>query len=143
MKKYFLFLCLSYLCQLTYSQSKYDLNAKISGYNSKINVEVTLKNNTNDTLKYYTMSCSWEDNYVLNTRKIGIEKHSCDKNIPVLTSLAPYESKTVIINLSPVTRHIMGLKLKIGIALIEDSSLLPYTEINKNVNIIWSNEIKI
>lgn len=143
MKNCLLFLCLIFFCQFIFSQSKYKLNARIISRNSKINVEITLKNNSNDTLKYYTMSCSWQDNYTLNTRKISINHQECDKNIPVLISVGPNETKTNIINLSPVTRHIIGLKLKIGFISIEESSQLSDIHIENKENVIWSNEIKI
>lgn len=48
-----------------------------------------------------------------------------------------------MINLWPARHHIVGIKLKFGFALIEESSLLLYAKTDEKVNIIWSNEIKI
>ncbi|WP_395053582.1 hypothetical protein [Flavobacterium sp.] len=63
-------------------------------------IKATLKNNTNDTLRYCSMSCSWTDYYSLNNTNFKIIENPCDKNIPIIITIAPKESKSVEIQLS-------------------------------------------
>ncbi|PWK77706.1 hypothetical protein LX99_02586 [Mucilaginibacter oryzae] len=44
-------------------------------------------NNTNDTLKYINMSCSWWDIYRISNSSIGNFSSGCDKNVPVVVNL--------------------------------------------------------
>ena len=107
----------------------------------------TLFNNTKDTLKYFSMSCSWQDFYLVDNHKLKVEVIQCDKNIPIILTLAPGQSKTIIIRLlisqkmKPKT-----VKFKIGLNIMKVASLsnkLDLNEQRKKKNIIWSNIITI
>ena len=107
----------------------------------------TLTNNTKDTLKYYSMSCSWQYFYSVDSKELQVDGQDCDKNIPIILSLAPGESKTVEIRLlMNRTIDASEIKFKIGLNLMKVSSTqkefdFDFNEQQKKKNIIWSNII--
>jgi hypothetical protein len=107
----------------------------------------TLTNNTKDTLKYYSMSCSWQDFYSVDSKELQVDGQDCDKNIPIILTLAPGESKTVEIRLlMDQTIYASEIKFKIGFNLMKVSSTqkefdFDFNEQQKKKNIIWSNII--
>jgi hypothetical protein len=105
----------------------------------------TLTNNTKDTLRYYSMSCSWQDFYSVDSNKLQVEGNECDKNIPTILTLAPGQSRTVEIKLLiSQTIDASEIKFKIGFNLMKVSGTkneFDFRELQKKENIIWSNTI--
>jgi len=62
-------------------------------------IPTTLKNNTKDTLNYLSMTCSWEEFYLVDNSKLEVEQKGCDKNMPKMLTLAPGQKATVEIKL--------------------------------------------
>ena len=110
-------------------------------------VPVTLTNNSKDTLNYLSMSCSWEDLYVVDHKNLEIEGSICDKNIPAILTLAPAEKRTVALKL--ITGQVSDRtkkEFKIGYNLIKSTKrqdLLSYRALKKKANIIWSNAVSM
>ena len=109
----------------------------------------TLTNNTKDTLRYFSMSCSWQDFYSVDNRKLQVEGTPCDKNIPTILTLAPGQSRTVEIRLLiSQTMDASEIKFKIGFNLMKVSATkkshdFDFKEEQKKKNIIWSNVISM
>ncbi|MGQ7947601.1 hypothetical protein [Flavobacterium sp. WC2509] len=108
----------------------------------------TLTNNTKDTLRYYSMSCSWQIFYSVDSNKLQVDEGmGCDKNIPTILTLAPGQSRTVEIRLLiSQTIDASEIKFKIGFNLMKVSSApkefdFDFKEQQKKKNIIWSNII--
>ena len=109
----------------------------------------TLTNKTSDTLRYFSMSCSWQDFYSVDNNKLQVEGTPCDKNIPKILTLGPGQSRTVEIRLLiSQTMDASEIKFKIGLNLMKASSTqktfdFDFKEENKKKNIIWSNIISM
>jgi hypothetical protein len=109
----------------------------------------TLTNKTKDTLRYFSMSCSWQDFYSVDNNKLQVEGTSCDKNIPKILTLAPGQSRTVEIRLLiSQTMDASEIKFRIGFNLIKASSTqktidFDFKEEKKKKNVIWSNIISM
>ncbi|MCD0465423.1 hypothetical protein [Flavobacterium sp. ENC] len=107
----------------------------------------TLTNNTKDTLRYYSMSCSWQSFYSVDNNKLQVEAKNCDKNIPIILTLAPGKSRTLKIRLlMRQTIATSKIKFKIGFNLMKVSGThkefnFDFEEQQKKKNIIWSNII--
>jgi hypothetical protein len=107
----------------------------------------TLTNNTKDTLRYYSMSCSWQGFYSVNSNKLEVEEKGCDKNVPIILTLAPGQSRKMEIRLLvSQTIDASEIKFKIGFNLMKLSSTqtefdFNFKEAQKKRNIIWSNII--
>ena len=103
----------------------------------------TLTNNTKDTLRYYSMSCSWQDFYSVDKKELQVDGQECDKNTPTILTLALGESKTVEIRLlMNQTIDASEIKFKIGFNLMKVSNTqkeFDFNEQQKKKNIIWSN----
>jgi len=127
---------------LTIKQGEYEK----TGTQTCLFVQATLTNNTNDTLRYLSMSCSWMEFYHLDNDKLNFESCLCEKNGPIILTLAPHESADnelkLVINQTIDTPN---LKFKIGFNLVEVKSSIEevHSEYRKKRihNIIWSNSI--
>ena len=106
-------------------------------------IPTTFTNLSKDTLKYFSMACSWQDIYLVDNERLYIMKNICDKNFPVILKLAPNKSNTVVLTLlidQPMDTS--QRNFRIGLNLIPANK--PRLEFNpkellyKN-NVIWSN----
>ena len=119
---------------------------KISENEQILTIPTYLKNESNDTLYYLSMSCSWQDYYLINDSKFQIVVSECDKNIPIIIRIAPHQSRKVNLEL----RSTFGVNnidnLKIGYNFIYAKSKEDLFSINENIQaqkaIIWSNKYK-
>ena len=118
---------------------------------SELSIVITLANNANDTLKYYSMRCSWEDNYVIDNKLIGIKGHNCDSNFPFAVSIPPHKIAAVNLRLIFEKNSLRKQnKLKIGMYLLKyiHNNYNHYEDhiFHRNKgseNIIWSNSVSI
>ena len=129
---------------LTIKQSKYEK----TGTKTYLVVHTTLKNNTKDTLRYLSMSCSWREFYHLSNDNLSFEPWVCTKNGPIILILAPNESVDTELKLVvEKTTDTPILKFKIGLNLVEVKNNIQevYNEYRKKntQNIIWSNSITL
>jgi hypothetical protein len=108
-------------------------------------IPATLKNISKDTLYFASMSCSWQDLYYMNNQDLILETDACDKNIPVILTLAPNETKTVILKLRKMSK-ISYDNVKLGFNFIKLKSKTDkidmgvINKINKS-NLIFSNTV--
>lgn len=156
MKKSFIFFSavLLIISQYSVSQSlketKYELSIekfnkeKVRGETFWL-VQCHLKNNSKDTLSYFSMSCSVTDFYLLDKKDLEIDGFDCDKNFPVILQIAPGETRSEVLRLFK-SKHfnlISGNSIKIGLNIIETKSTDNFSIMRKNKNIIWSNSIAL
>jgi hypothetical protein len=110
---------------------------------------VTLFNNTTDTLRYFTMSCSWQSFYEVDNSKLKIEPIWCDKDIPQILVLGPGKKQPIKIRLLiSQTMDASEIKFRIGFNLMKvtkDQNTLDFDheEERKKKNVIWSNTISM
>lgn len=125
--------------------------AKLNG--DTVNVlflETTLNNNTNDTLKFGSMSCSWSDIYVISNTRFSADVTVCDKNTPVVLSVIPQTNAKTFFNviLGKIEKGSKE-KLKVGLKLIPVKSNTDLNFIPEKIRsfpaseVMWSNEIEL
>jgi len=129
--------------------TKYSL-PKDNDYNkSVLFVPVKFTNNSNDTLRYLTMTCSWEEFYTTDNHEVAIiPGRNCDTNFPKDLILRPHKSIKLTV---PVVKIHGGKKFRIGMILIKvdqknDSFYLIEKALslsNKDKYTIWSNLIEL
>ncbi len=113
-------------------------------------VPVELWNLTSDTLKYMTMTCSWEVIFTINKRSASILGWDCDSNFPIYSTVDPQKSSVHKIPiLIEKTAFNDNYRFKIGIHIFKfngyfknfdtffEPSKMPINDP------IWSNEIVI
>jgi hypothetical protein len=116
-----------------------------------VSIPSKFTNNSNDTLRYMSMSCSWWDFYQITIKGTDFWSNSdCTKNIPQKIMVPPHTSLITLVQIIYKKGSIAtGTKFKIGMSLQKfvswkqpydaDTYLLrPETS-----NLIWSNEVKI
>jgi predicted nucleic-acid-binding Zn-ribbon protein len=111
-----------------------------------LNVPLKLYNNSNDTLKFMSMSCSWYEFYNTNSNKIAIPLWDCDKNIPDIIVVPPHSSFLRIIPLIYGENNIkVGAFFNLGMSLVKnDPDIFDFDSSEyTSFNIIWSNGITI
>jgi hypothetical protein len=130
-------------------ESNYELKIeKIKAFKEKnyLLASVALYNNSKDTLKYPSYSCSWPNNYETNQDyKIYVDLPDCDKNIPVTVIVPPKESKKVELKIN-YPKGSSNLSFKVGIKIIEsEKTIIKFDgkEIHSEILEIWSKRIKI
>ena len=114
-------------------------------------VPVNFINNSNEDLKYMSMSCSWLDYYQVNIKNIDIFSWNCNKNIPDLKTVAAHKSQVIFVPIiynkaavSKITRFKIGMSLQKYISKNQfGSDVYTYLLRPETSNLIWSNEIKI
>ena len=111
-------------------------------------IPTTLTNKTKDTLKYLSMSCSWQEFYSINSEKMQIVNSSCDKNISILLTLAPNQSTKVKVKLYRPKSFASAIKFRLGFKLFKVSNTVrklnfPSSVKQKNKIVIWSDTISI
>ncbi len=122
-------------------------------------ISLTIKNNSNKIVMIWLMTCSWEDNFIVNNNYISFRGHNCDHNFQKLVEFKPSESKTYTSTLTksikfdyPCEYCIYGSQVettKLGLIIIDDIfnhnlSMLSYhnaMEDKSKWKIIWSNSL--
>ena len=110
-------------------------------------VPVTLKNNSDRALAYYSMSCSWFEFYRTNTKEIYLDSWACSKNIHVSVTVAAHSSAvkylTIFFNNEKPSRR---REFKIGMNLTRYQRYDPFsTDFDqfRRYNVIWSNPVTL
>lgn len=110
-------------------------------------IPTTLTNKTKDTLKYFSMSCSWQDFYSVDNKKLQVEPVACDKNFPITLTLAPNQSRKVIVRLLiSQTMDASQINFKIGFNLMQIKSSTDKYDFKEQIkmkNMVWSNVISM
>ncbi len=108
-------------------------------------------NNSKDTLRYMSMSCSWYDFYQINIKGTEFWSNSdCDKNIPAKIIVLPHKSLITLVQIIYKKGSIAtGTKFKIGMSLQkrinreQPDDAYTYLLRPETSNLIWSNEVKV
>ncbi len=144
-----------------YQMSRGMYNIKTDSVKQKqYDIEVTLKNNSQQPIYIWLMSCSWEDNFKINNNYINFYTLGCDKNVPELVKINEGENKIYKITLAksikfenPCENCIYGPQVettKLGLIIIDDifkPKLNPFLDYNLAMEdeslwkIIWSNSL--
>jgi len=125
--------------------------SKIGKPHDKVfNVPVKLSNLSNDTLRYLSMTCSWEVFFSINNKKLNFSGWVCDSNFPIDKLVSPHKSVTY--NIPVLTDGpIRDNKFRIGINLFiinrQSRNFILYSAMRsfdfKTKNLIWSNEVQL
>lgn len=70
------------LCVKAEVSDKVNIQYRHNDFEECYPVKISIKNNSDSTIRFWIMSCSWEDNFVFNSDSIRIFGLGCDKNFP-------------------------------------------------------------
>jgi len=120
-----------------------DLVIKKKAY-SMFRVSVKLLNNTKDTLKYISMSCSWNELFHLNDKNFYIFGWPCDTNFPIIRIILPYKTAAFSLPIVKEKGSADADKLRVCMNLLISDKHNEHLvlSIDKTGVLIWSNEVK-
>jgi predicted nucleic-acid-binding Zn-ribbon protein len=120
---------------------------KYSYNNEKVfRIPITVHNNSNETLTYYSMSCSWQEFYHIDNKNLGVMISPCDSNFPIKVIVPAHSAH---IDMVPFVRKKNNLNtpesFRVGLNInknIEESMFGGYNEELRIYKLVWSNEAK-
>ena len=108
-------------------------------------IPVTVHNNSNESLTYYSMSCSWDEFYHIDNKNFVVLGSPCDKNIPTEVTVPAHAAHASIIaficrknNLKNPENFRVGLNINKNFT---EDPFHGYDEELRIYNIVWSNEV--
>lgn len=113
-------------------------------------VKIDLLNNTDSVIYYWTNSCSWQSNWILDNKSITWYV-MCPKNVPVIVKLPPHYTRSYFGLVEFTDSTIFdGGQFKIGFVFVRKNEVrsdLDYNpilgnKIEKKKDIFWSNSLK-
>lgn len=113
-------------------------------------IPLKFTNNSKDTLKYISMSCSWLEFYQVNFKGMAVWGDGCDKNIPSIIKVAPHTSRMMRIPvfykreaIAKNSKFKIGMSLQKRISREQPDDAYTYLLRPETSNLIWSNEVKV
>ncbi len=80
-------------------------------------IPLELKNNANDTLKYSSMSCSWNDIYLTDNAIVNTEMKSCFSNFPISVAIAPHKLNRFWVRFFIRKHQVKDVRFRVGMIL--------------------------
>lgn len=169
MKKLSIFICLSIIfvifqcCSVDQKKSdikiqvnvidKLDVNKIESQKGIFFSTNIYLLNNTDSTICFWTMNCSWQQNWIFSMDILDFYYQDCTRNFPVINKLNKGDKfliNCVIRILCPLDQ-MKGKSFKLGFILIKkqevnsafDFQRVLTDKIKIKKDIIWSEPFKI
>lgn len=115
-------------------------------------IKIDLINDTDTSLNFWTMSCSWQDNWVFEEKSMFFFV-DCPKNTPKMVQLESREKITYdgIIELADKPDFNQSRELKLGFVLVKKNEVhqdsefrsVLYKKIDAKEDIYWSEPFKI
>ena len=131
-----------------------------SAVQKKYDIEILIKNLSNEPVFIWLMSCSWTVNFIINNDYIRFEGWGCDKNIPQQNRIKPLGivplSATLIkdIKFDYPGNSVYGYGVettRVGLIVLNDISIDEFDHFEYNISmedkskwkIIWSNPLHL
>lgn len=124
----------------------------------KIYTTITVTNNTSDTIRYYSMSCSYPDFFACDNKEIIIPGVDCEQNGQIIITLTPHGSDIKKLELKSTVewKKLESIRFRIGLRYshplkkgsFKESESFDGKKHNVKGNsskevILWSNELII
>ncbi len=127
---------------------------KVSGKSAsriehKINFQ--LINNSNDNILYWSMSCSWDENWLCDPNCFQLTNRACDGNVPEINLIRSGETKKLQSCVADPFQANTVNKFKLGFIYIkakEVKSVFNFRDVlvaktSAKQDVIWSKEIDL
>jgi hypothetical protein len=160
MRKFIIYIFVIFFCaSCDKSKSDFTIKARlVHTYDSTfadntkktiLQIDLSLINNSKNVLSFWTMSCSWTDNWLINTDNYSFMSRGCDRNFPMKVKIEPNDS---IVYHSMITTQDTKFKnfdtTRFGLIFIdtvkcksENDFLNILGDRSNHDNIIWSNPL--
>jgi hypothetical protein len=131
--------------------SKIAFTAKLAAVKSidqgvYITVKTSITNNSSDTLRYLSMSCSWANYYVIDQRALHLPTPQCDRDTALLIVIPPHKQQEAVLRLISLltAKQLHNTKFKVGFKFVQACDTDKASkELRKSKNVVWSNNLVI
>jgi hypothetical protein len=116
-------------------------------------VDIELFNNSDTLLEFWSMTCSWQDNWISSNDSLYLFNKGCPSNYPITRKINPSDKIICkgIIWVTSTLSYIKKQRIKLGFVLIKKNEILDNFEFGKILSkkikerkdIIWSEPFKI
>ena len=116
-------------------------------------VDIDLCNNTDSVISFWSMSCSWEENWLSNNNALNLYNQGCDNNSPIIKQIEPDKKLTFkgVVHVYEDIKDIKRSEVKLGFILIKknetsngsDFRKILISKLKERKDIIWSEPFKI
>jgi hypothetical protein len=120
------------------------------------NICFQIWNNSNSEVRYWTMTCSWQNLWIFDKPEISFTGQDCDSNVPELTQILPGQIKffSSKVYYKGNIQDTANIEFKIGFILVKKKELNNFLDIfgfygllskkrEKQKDIIWSEPFKL
>ena len=112
---------------------------------------ISIVNNSDSPIKFWLMSCSWQDNFITPSKNLFLFIDPCDANYPQIESLTAHSKKYLNAVLLVLNADTNSVYQKLGFIYINQPEYnfdLDYKEVLSKrredmKNIVWSNSFII
>jgi hypothetical protein len=109
-------------------------------------IPITIHNNSNDALKYYSMTCSWQDFYHIDNKNLEVLMSVCESNTSIQVTVPAHSVHTDIIAFSYKKNTLKNPeRFRVGLNInknVKDYMFDGYEDELYVYNIVWSNEVQ-
>jgi hypothetical protein len=112
-------------------------------------IKSSLSNNSEDTLLCFSMTCSGDDAYKIESKDLSIEKNICFSNVPMLIKVAPHKSFDYFLRLLTTQKNInfRDVNFRLGYNLVLSDTTKEFgsqvEQIGDMKNVIWSDTVRL
>jgi len=120
---------------------------------SLFKVKLKIKNNTDNTIYYWIMTCSWKENWISQNGSLSLYNPECIKNFPTIRKFDSKEIKDIdgVICVKDTFNTLHGKDFKLGFVLIRKNEITNESEfddkldykIKNKQDIFWSESFKV
>lgn len=117
------------------------------------NAEIVMLNNSDSIFNFWTMSCSWEENWLFSTNSLNLYNRGCDNNSPIIKVIEPGKEITYegVVQIYEDSTIVKKSELKLGFILIGKDETIDGTnfrkilveKLQKRKGIMWSEPFTI
>ncbi|BAU54720.1 hypothetical protein [Mucilaginibacter gotjawali] len=107
-------------------------------------IPVTVHNNSDKTLRYYSMSCSWQEFYHIDNKNLEIVEPPCDNNVPKEVIVPAHSARTDIVPFIYKKSQKIKQRFRVGLNInknVEEDLFEGYDDELRIYNVVWSNEV--
>jgi hypothetical protein len=122
------------------------------GSSTDLYVTITIANTGPDTIRYYSMSCSYYEVFISGNKNIPMYGWACDKNVTTIITIPPQktDTKKLILNSNLSKEQLNKEKFKVGLIYMPSNKTNLRNDweemregLKERKTIIWSNEVII
>jgi hypothetical protein len=112
-------------------------------------VTTKITNESSDTIRYLSMSCSWQDPYTIDGKELVVQRAECDKNVPQLVEVPPLGVIQVVLHLcsSKTIDELKQAPFRIGFNCVtardSDEMFLNLSQLRDMKNVVWSDTMRV